>query len=138
MKIFVPTVIAAAFTVGFIAVKAERPPSISASFAASLPLPGRAEGTAERYRLQAPGDLSCFVAKGALARDGGHTLLAEPKCERLLPGLAQARHWLERQDGSITFSRDGQDELVTFAAGDGVAYESYQPASALIALIAED
>ena len=53
-------------------------------------------------------------------------------------GASKVRFWQERDDAVVVFSRDGIDDLVTFAVADGVAYESFRPASALISVVAVD
>jgi hypothetical protein len=62
----------------------------------------------------------------------------EPGCDDVLPGLSRARHWQERDDGSVVISVDGGKAIVSFAVADGVAYESFAPRSPLISLIAEN
>jgi hypothetical protein len=63
---------------------------------------------------------------------------AGPECDRLLPGLSAARFWQERDGGQIVIGRNLADDLISFAVGDGVAYESFRPASALISMTADD
>ena len=54
-----------------------------------------------------------------------------------LPGIERARFWRDRKDGTVGFSENGADPLVSFEAGDGVDYESYAPALPLLTLVAE-
>jgi hypothetical protein len=90
------------------------------------------------YRLRSITNLACGLIRGAAADDGSYSLRADLDCERLLPGLSEVRFWQERDDGVIVFSRNGADDVITFAVADGVAYESFRPASALISLAADD
>jgi hypothetical protein len=50
--------------------------------------------------------------------------------------MARAKFWQEEADGSVIFSENGIDPIVTFAVGDGVAFESIQPHVPLISLAA--
>ena len=81
-------------------------------------------------------DASCVVAKGEELSPGYAKIRVTSACEQLLPGLASARFWREREDGSVALSAAG-DPIVEFAAGDGVDYESYAPASAMLTIKAQ-
>ena len=90
------------------------------------------------YRLVANGGATaCRVARGADLAGGLSELSIGAECRALLPGIERARFWRERADGTVGFSENGTDPLVSFEAGDGVDYESYAPASPLLALVAE-
>ncbi|RWN46263.1 MAG: hypothetical protein EOS03_17880 [Mesorhizobium sp.] len=89
------------------------------------------------YRLVANGDEAvCAVSRGAEISDGLSLLTVAPKCRRLLPGIEQAKFWREQNDGTVAFSANGVDPIVTFAAADGDGYESYAPALPLLSLAA--
>lgn len=75
--------------------------------------------------------------RGASVSDGLSLLSAAPNCHRLLPGLEQAKFWREQNDGTVAFSANGIDPIVTFAAADGDGYESYAPALPLLSLAAD-
>ena len=81
-------------------------------------------------------DASCVVAKGEELSPGYAKIRVTSACEQLLPGLASARFWREREDGSVALSAAG-DPIAEFAAGDGVDYESYAPASAMLTIKAQ-
>jgi hypothetical protein len=87
------------------------------------------------YRLVANGDEgACVVKRGASISDGLSLLTVAPNCRRLLPGIEQAKFWREGQDGTIAFSANGIDPIVTFSIADGDGYESYAPALPLLSL----
>lgn len=89
------------------------------------------------YRLVANGDeAACAVSRGAEISDGLSLLTVAPKCRRLLPGIEQAKFWREQNDGTVAFSANGTDPIVTFAVADGNGYESYAPALPLLSLAA--
>lgn len=89
------------------------------------------------YRLVANGDeAACAVSRGTEISDGLSLLAVAPICRKLLPGIEQAKFWREQDDGTVAFSSNGVDPIVTFAAADGNGYESYAPALPLLSLAA--
>jgi hypothetical protein len=91
--------------------------------------------TDNTYRLVANGDEgACVVKRGASISQGLSLLTVAPTCRRLLPGIEQAKFWREEEDGTVAFSADGIDPIVTFAVADGDGYESYAPATPLLSL----
>jgi hypothetical protein len=89
------------------------------------------------YRLVANGDEgACAVSRGAPVSQGLSLLSVAPSCRRLLPGIEQAKFWREGDDGTVAFSANGLDPIVTFSVADGDGYESYAPATPLLALAA--
>lgn len=91
------------------------------------------------YRLTANGDeAACAVKRGAEVSEGLSLLTIASTCRRLLPGIERAKFWRERKDGTVAFSANGVDPIVTFAVADGDGYESYAPALPLLSLAAAD
>ncbi|MET3578637.1 hypothetical protein ABID19_001662 [Mesorhizobium robiniae] len=89
------------------------------------------------YRLVANGDeASCAVKRGAEISKGLSLLTVAVNCRRVLPGIERAKFWREQDDGTVTFSANGIDPIVTFAVADGGDYESYAPALPLLSLAA--
>ncbi|RRI01094.1 hypothetical protein EH240_15450 [Mesorhizobium tamadayense] len=87
------------------------------------------------YRLTANGDeAACAVKRGAEVSDGLSLLTIAPNCRKLLPGIEHAKFWREQADGTVAFSENGIDPVVTFSVADGDGYESYAPALPLLAL----
>ncbi|OBQ67577.1 hypothetical protein [Mesorhizobium erdmanii] len=92
---------------------------------------------ANTYRLVANGDQeACAVTRGASISEALSLLTVAPNCRRLLPGIERAKFWREQQDGTVAFSADGLDPIVTFSVADGDGYESYAPALPLLSLAA--
>jgi len=54
------------------------------------------------------------------------------------PGIERAKFWREQNDGTVAFSVNGVDPIVTFGVADGDGYESYAPALPLLSLAAMD
>jgi len=87
------------------------------------------------YRLTANGDeAACAVQRGAAVSDGLSRLKIAPDCRQLMPGIERAKFWREQADGSVAFSENGIDPIVTFGVADGDGYESYAPSAPLLAL----
>ncbi|PBB26963.1 MULTISPECIES: hypothetical protein [unclassified Mesorhizobium] len=87
------------------------------------------------YRLVANGDeRACAVSRGAEISDGLSLLTVAPTCRRLMPGIERAKFWRQQNDGTVAFSANGIDPIVTFAVADGEGYESYAPATPLLSL----
>ncbi|WP_425352269.1 hypothetical protein [Mesorhizobium sophorae] len=79
---------------------------------------------------------NCAVTRGASVSDDLSLLTMGPNCRRLLPGIERAKFWRQEQDGTVAFSANGVDPIVTFAVADGDGYESYAPAAPLLSLAA--
>ncbi|MDX8541445.1 hypothetical protein EN858_06915 [Mesorhizobium sp. M4B.F.Ca.ET.215.01.1.1] len=87
------------------------------------------------YRLTANGDeAACAVRRGAEVSGGLTLLTVGPNCRKLLPGIERAKFWREEADGTVAFSANGIDPIVTFSVADGDGYESYAPVTPLLAL----
>lgn len=91
------------------------------------------------YRLTANGDeAACAIQRGAEVSEGLSLLSIAPNCRKLMPGIERAKFWREEQDGTVAFSADGIDPIVTFSVADGDGYESYAPATPLLSLATTD
>ncbi|RVD55094.1 hypothetical protein EN828_14460 [Mesorhizobium sp. M2D.F.Ca.ET.185.01.1.1] len=87
------------------------------------------------YQLTANGDeAGCAVHRGAEISNGLSLLNVAPNCRKLMPGIERVKFWREQADGSVAFSENGVDPIVTFGVADGDGYESYAPAAPLLAL----
>ncbi|RWM71398.1 hypothetical protein [Mesorhizobium sp.] len=93
--------------------------------------------SSDDYRLVANGDeASCAVKRGTEISHGLSLLTVTGNCRRVLPGIERAKFWREQDDGTVTFSANGIDPIVTFGVADGDGYESYAPALPLLSLAA--
>lgn len=77
---------------------------------------------------------TCAVTRGDTDSGGRAALKVEASCAALLPGVEKAKIWLDNGDGSVAFTENGVDPIITFAVADGVAYESLEPALPVISL----
>lgn len=88
----------------------------------------------DTFRLRSSGNGSCAVTRGERVAEDRSELEIEPACATLLPGIERAKFWQEHEDGSVAFTENGVDAIVSFSVGDGVAYESFEPSTPLISL----
>lgn len=79
-------------------------------------------------------DGNCVVYRGAPVSAGLSVLAVPENCHALLPGIDRAKFWKEGDDGTVAFSADGVDPIVTFGIADGEGYESFAPREPLMAL----
>lgn len=101
----------------------------------SLKTAAIARPSGEVFRLSSvTANESCLIVKGETLSPGFAELKVNPACERLMPGVSNARFWRERPDGSVAFTASSSAPIVEFAAGEGVEYESYAPSSVFLSL----
>ncbi len=103
-----------------------------AATAVAMPQAGAFED--EIFRMSSAGDISCAITRGDQVSADRLELEVEPSCAALLPGIEHAKYWQEQEDGSVVFTENGKDAIVSFSFGDGVAYESFEPSTPLISL----
>jgi len=80
----------------------------------------------------------CSLAAGHAPEGGPRPLRLAPGCVADNPGLAEARYWLDRHDGTVAFSGADGRIVAEFAAADGAAFESYSPPLPVMTLFADD
>jgi len=99
------------------------------------PVPSDQAASVETYKLRSTqAAVTCDVTRGDQLTGGRSRLSVDPSCAALFPGLEKARYWVDKDDGSVAFTANGVDSIVTFGIADGVAYESLQPAQPVISL----
>ncbi len=87
------------------------------------------------YKLQVSGkDGSCTVVKRGTVEAKRAGLDLKGGCAHLMPRLANARYWHEGETGEVIFATAEGRPVVEFFPADGVAYQSLNPVSPLIAL----
>lgn len=89
----------------------------------------------QRFSLRVGGrDGGCLVTAIA-SEDTRRPLNLGSTCLDLVPGLAGARWWLEREDGSVAFVTDDGRVAAEFAVADGADLESYAPRQPIMTLL---
>jgi hypothetical protein len=79
---------------------------------------------------------ACVITRGKHASARTFAMNAEPGCDGVWPGLADARHWTENTDGSVALTDKAGKELLMIAPGDGIGYVAIDPPSATLTLSA--
>lgn len=79
---------------------------------------------------------ACLISRGAMTTQRSSGVIAGDDCAAVWPGLAAARNWTDNGDGTVDLTDASGGEILTLGLGDGVAYESLEPADASIALTA--
>ncbi|MDN2565143.1 hypothetical protein N1F89_02820 [Aquibium sp. A9E412] len=126
---------AAALVLGISALLAPGPAGIDRQTTGSVAVDAAAERP--HYRVVAPGDgARCGLRRGPAVEPGTRRLELFGACDALMQGLSRARYWREQDDGSVALVLAQGRTLVEFAAGDGVAYESFRPGAPMLALVA--
>ncbi len=89
----------------------------------------------ELFRVLLSGvDVGCTLAHSA----GSEAPLEVGKgCAHSLPALADAKRWRQEPDGSVALADGGGHALLRLAVADGADWESYEPATPIVSLIAE-
>ena len=113
---------------GGVAIAAVRLPS--QAVAETSPVPA-----VETFQLQANGEQATCRVEKATGPGPVVNVIVAPDCDSVMPGLSTMRYWRESADGTVTLSADGKTQAVLFGPSDGVAYESVEPRTPLMALI---
>ena len=126
-------------TAGIAALGVVSYPYFTPSGSASDPESPLQVASAETYKLRSTQTAgTCAVVRGDQLTGGRSVLSVDAACSAVLPGVEKAKYWVDKDDGSVAFTENGIDPIVTFAIADGVAYESLDPAQPVISLDAED
>lgn len=79
---------------------------------------------------------ACLISRGAMTTQRSSSVIAGEDCVTVWPGLAHVRNWTDNSDGTVDLTDSSGEQVLTLGLGDGVAYESLEPADASIALTA--
>jgi len=128
--LLIALVVGAAFAAGAAGLK----PNSQASAAVDA----RQAAGLERFVMQASGGEGTCVVEKAVGAGSLSKVSVAPQCDAMMPGLSGLHYWSEGADGTVALSVDGKAPAIIFAQADGVAYESIEPKTPLIALISGD
>lgn len=81
---------------------------------------------------------ACLVRRGTMTTQRSSGVIAGEDCLAVWPGLERVRNWTDNGDGTIQLTDSSGEPILSLGIGDGVAYESLEPADASIALTAAD
>lgn len=71
---------------------------------------------------------TCVVERGSAVTGRSHLFSAPQDCDKVWPGLADAKTWTQNEDGTVILSDAGGQAVLTVSESDGVAYEVLEPA----------
>lgn len=77
---------------------------------------------------------ACLIGSGRAVSARSHQLNPGQDCDAVWPGLAQARNWTQNGDGTVVLTDRSGAQVLTLGLGDGVDFESLEPANAVLAL----
>ena len=78
---------------------------------------------------------ACLISRGSMTTRRSSGVIPGADCAAVWPGLAAVRNWTDNGDGTIDLTDSSGEMVLTLGLGDGVAYESLEPADAAIALM---
>lgn len=98
----------------------------------SVQVPGEEEFTVSNMQNRT----ACLITRGAMTTNRSSGVVTGDDCTDVWPGLTAVRNWTDNGDGTIQLTDSHGELVLTLGLGDGVAYESLEPADASIALTA--
>lgn len=79
---------------------------------------------------------ACTISLGDI-KGARQALSPGPACTVVNANVSMARWWQERPDGSVAMLRSDGGVVAEFAVADGAAFESYNPVSPILVLLAD-
>lgn len=77
---------------------------------------------------------ACLIGGGDTLSTRSRQIIPARDCEAVWPGLSEARNWTQNEDGSVVLTKASGSAVLTLGLGDGVDFESIEPANAVLAL----
>lgn len=78
---------------------------------------------------------TCLAERGGRLSHRSERFEAEADCDAVWPGLSQARTWIDNGDGTIVVTDAQGEAIITVVDGDGLAYETVEPAEAMLTMV---
>jgi hypothetical protein len=76
---------------------------------------------------------ACLVTRGRTVTSHSREIKPGTDCDSVWPGLTHARNWTQTDDGTVLLTNGGGEPILTLGLGDGVDFESLEPANAVLA-----
>lgn len=76
---------------------------------------------------------ACLITRGKSISQRSHDIAPGNDCDAVWPGLTGARNWTENDDGTVALTDVSGSAILTLGMGDGVDFESLEPANAVLA-----
>jgi hypothetical protein len=93
----------------------------------------------ERYAVFRPGVREgCSLVREAASLPGAAVVEADPDCRAVFNPLADVAVWQEGERGTVVLKDKAGRRIAELAPADGLAYQSVEPASPILSLVALD
>ena len=76
---------------------------------------------------------ACLVTRGRIITPRSREIAPGPDCEAVWPGLTTAHTWTQNDDGTVAVTDGAGGAILTLGMGDGVDFETLEPANAVLA-----
>jgi hypothetical protein len=130
MRLRTLCVLALALGAGYLMLGRGHAPDVDPLVSASIPAADSKDFTVSNMENGA----ACILTRGKAITNRSRELRASVECEAVWPGLAHARNWTDNGDGTVAVTDDGGEAILTLGLGDGVEFESLEPANAVLAV----
>lgn len=81
---------------------------------------------------------ACLAERGTRISGRSERFTANADCDAVWPGLSTARTWINNGDGTVVVADARGEPILTVVDGDGLAYETVEPADAMVTMISAD
>jgi hypothetical protein len=116
--------------VGYFTLMPTQQPAIDAMVSASIKPEDQTDYTVSNME----NGTACLIGSGKAVSSRSHQLNPGKDCDAVWPGLAKARNWTQNEDGTVVLTDSSGVQVLTLGLGDGVDFESLEPANAVLAL----
>ncbi|MDB5524381.1 MAG: hypothetical protein JWM58_2144 [Rhizobium sp.] len=76
---------------------------------------------------------ACLITRGKRISARSREIMPGSDCQDVWPGLTAAHTWTQNDDGTVALTDSGGEAILTLGLGDGVDFESLEPANAVLA-----
>lgn len=76
---------------------------------------------------------ACIITRGKPISSHSRTIKPGKDCEAVWPRLSDATNWTQNDDSTVVLTDSSGSEILTLGLGDGVDFESLEPANAILA-----
>ena len=75
---------------------------------------------------------ACIVTRGTRISSHSRTIQPGRDCDAVWPRLSDAKNWTQNEDSTVVLTDASGTEILTLGLGDGVDFESLEPANACL------
>lgn len=135
MKTLTIAALAGIASFGLWTVAAHETPTIDPVISNSVPV----RTAARSYTVSnVTASTACLVERGGRLSSRSESFAAGADCETVWPGLSRAHTWIDNGDGTVVLADTQGEDILTIVESDGLAYETVEPADALLTMVVAD